>query len=189
VNDDAPPETPEPDGAAARRLPLDFRIAMTLMVAVLAAAVIVLALIDNGGGTKTVTSTTVVTKTVRDPALARQVSGLAGRVAAVDRTQAALGKTVAGLAKNVKALNARIAAVAVQLQHARPAPSGNTKLQAQLQTQFRTLSAQLQTVNTCLFQLQKQLDDIQAYGLTRSALKKRVSGTCVGILQPRYAGP
>jgi prefoldin subunit 5 len=156
------------------------------MVVVLAAAVIVLALTDTGGDT--VTRTTVVTQTVRDPALARQVSGLAARVAAVDRTQATIGKTVGGLAKTVKALDARVAAVNVRLQHLPSPPSGSTRLQAQLQAQLRTLSAQIQTLTTCLYQVQKQLDDIQAFGLTRSALKKRVSGACLGILQPRYAG-
>jgi hypothetical protein len=186
VEADRPTELAEAEDAPGAPFPLDFKTGITLMVVVLAAAVIVLALTDSRG-TKSVTTTTVVPKTVPDPALGRQMTALATRVAAVDRTQAALGKTVGGLAKTVKGLDARLAAVAAHLQHARP-PAGNTKLEAQLQAQLRALSARIGTFGTCLFQVQKQLDDIQAYALTRSALKKRVSGACLGLLQPRYAG-
>jgi hypothetical protein len=187
VNGEAPSDFPEAPAAVPARLRLDFKIAITLMMVVLAAAVIVLALTDSDGP-KTVTTTTVVTRTVRDPALGRQVAALATRVAAVDRTQAALGKTIGGLTKSVKAADTRVDALDAKLAHVRPAPPASTKLPAQVQAQLRALSARIQTVNTCLFQVQKQLDDIQAFGLTRSALHKRVSGACLGILKPRYAG-
>ena len=39
----------------------------------------------------------------------------------------------------------------------------------------------------CLFQVQKQIDDLQGYALTQKALRKRVSGPCVQILQPLFA--
>ena len=187
MNNGASTDASEGENAGQQRSPLDFKIVIALMVAVLAVAVIVLALTDSDG-TTTVQPTTFVTRTVRDPALGRQVSALAARVAAVDRTQAALGKTIAGLTKTAKALETRVAAVAAQLRKVKPLPTGNTKLEMQLQAQLRTVSARIATFGTCLLQVQKQLDDIQAYGLTRSALKKRVSGACVGILQPRYAG-
>ena len=171
---DQPLDQPEVQNDAAHRLSLDFKVGITLMMVVLAVAVVVLALTDSEGGTET---ETVVTKTVPDPALKRQIAALNARVARGERAAAGLRATVA-------ALNARVGSLATRLDRVRPGAAGTAGLIAQL----RTVSAQLQVANQCLFQVQRQLDDIQGYYTTRTPLRKRVSGPCLKILQPRYGG-
>jgi septal ring factor EnvC (AmiA/AmiB activator) len=172
-------DQPTERSGAPGRLSLDFKVGAVLMAIVLVAAVVVLALTEPKGGTTTATvpTTTVVTKTVADRALRRDVAALRARAAKADASRA---KVQASL----KALAARVDALEAALGRVRSRPSGTKPLR----TKLASLGAQLKTANRCLFQLQKQLDDLQAYALTRQALHKRVSGACVGILEPRFAG-
>jgi hypothetical protein len=168
-----------PEAPGRDRLSLDFRVGVTLMMVVLAVAVVVLALTDSGGG-KTTTKTTIVTKAVPDPALRKQLTALGARVARAESAEAALQSSVGTLGKRVGALSARLDRVK---------PGGTTTAgSAQLLSQLRALTTQVQTTNQCLFQMQKEIDDIQAFGLNRQPLRKRVSGACYQLLQPRYAG-
>jgi hypothetical protein len=162
--------------AAPERLSLDFKIGITLMMVVLAVAVVVLALTDSGGKT---TTRTVVTRTVgADPALRKQIAALGARVGRAAAAEAALRRTVAALGARVNTLSARLDRL----------PAGTAGGNAALLSQLRQLTTQLQTANQCLFQMQNEIDDIQEFGLTRRPLRKRVSGTCVQLLQPRFAG-
>jgi predicted nucleic acid-binding Zn-ribbon protein len=156
-------------------LPLDVRVAIALMVGVLSVALIVLAL-THRGETKTEPRTTVVRQTVADTALRREVAALKASLASVHATTAASNAAVAKLGATTKDLQNR-------LEQLRSAPSNGAAL-----AELGALVARLQTVNECLFELQKQLDDLQGYALTRKALHKRVAGQCLQILRPRYAG-
>jgi hypothetical protein len=154
-------------------VPLDFRVGIVLMLVVLSAAVVVLAVTDRGG-TKT---ETVVTKTVADGELRSRVAALGE---SLTRSSAATRADVAALATTVKALQAKVAV----LQARKPRPVATPPPPS---AAIHDLQAGLQTVRQCLFQVQKQLDDLQGYALTRNALHKRVSGACLQILHPRFA--
>jgi len=148
-----------------------------LITVVLAAAVTILAL-RHAGVTRIETTTTVATtRTFPDPALKRGLAALGARVADVERSRTALLKTVAALDSRVDALAARLGKIP-------SSPAGEAALRAQV----RALGTKLQTANQCLFQVQKQLDDIQGYFGTKAALKKRVTGPCLLLLRPRFAG-
>src|SRR5262249_28641531 len=168
---DGPDATADEPPGDRGRFSLDFKVGVTLVMVLLAAGLVVLALTRPGKETKTVTSTTVVTKKVPDPRLERPIAALGKRLAAAAGSSAALGKKVQALESRARATSARI-------DHLPTGTTAAAKLRTRLAALEAQLTARLATVNTCLFQLQKQLDDIQAYYGTGSRLRKRVSGAC-----------
>jgi len=139
--------------------PLDFKIGMTVMVAVLTAAVLVLATTDRGK--KTVVQTS-------GGAGKAQIQGLNVRLSALDARVASIQQAVAKLAAR-KDGGARIVVPSKQLQ---------------------TLTAQLQGTAQCMYEIQKEIDDLEGYLAYRTPLiRHRVTGACAGLLRPRFGDP
>jgi prefoldin subunit 5 len=139
--------------------PLDFKIAMTVMVAVLTAAVLVLATTDRG-------------KHVSIGANKAQVRGLNDRVAALDKRVAALEPRLAAIEQAVAKLSA-----------GKSGGTGKPLPNAQLQS----LAAQLRGATQCMFQIQKEIDDLESYLAYRTPLARhRVTGQCASLLKPRF---
>ena len=134
--------------------PLNFKIGVTVMVAVLTAAVLVLATTDRG-----------------------KTSGGAskGQVRALDRRVSALDARTAAIQADVSKLAAR-----------KPVDGGRGVPSRQVQA----LVAQLRGTSRCLFQMQKEIDDLEAYLALRTPLiRHRVTGACAQMLQPRFGNP
>ena len=138
--------------------PLDFKIGMTVMVAVLTAAVLVLATTDHGKKT--------VIKTSGGGASQAQVQLLDKRLGALERKTGMVQQAVAKLAAR---------------------PDGTTTRTVVPSKQLQILKAQLQGMAQCMFEVQKEIDDLEGYLAERTPLvRHRVTGQCVGLLQPRF---
>jgi peptidoglycan hydrolase CwlO-like protein len=136
--------------------PLDFKIGMTVMVAVLTAAVLVLATTDRGK--KTVIKT----------------SGGASKA------------QVQALDQRLSALNAKVTAIQQTLSKVASRKSGGTRPVVPSK-QLQTLTAQLQGTAQCMFEMQKEIDDLEGYLAYRTPLvRHRVTGQCANLLQPRF---
>src|SRR5206468_11366685 len=130
--------------------PLDFKIGMTVMVAVLTAAILVLATTDRGKSSS--------------GASKAQVRALDSRLSALDARVAAIQQAVARLAAR------------------RPGRSTNVPSR-----QLQSLAAQLRVTTRCMFQMQKEIDDLEGYLAYRTPLiRHRVTGACASMLQPRF---
>jgi peptidoglycan hydrolase CwlO-like protein len=136
--------------------PLDFKIGLTVMVAVLTAAVLVLATTDRGK--KTIVETP-------GSASKAQIAALDGRLTALDAKVAAIQQAVAKLA-------------------ARPGSSTGGGVPSK---QIQKLTAQLQGTAQCMFEMQKEIDDLEGYLAFRTPLlRHRVTGACADLLKPRF---
>jgi len=139
--------------------PLDFKIGMTVMVAVLTAAVLVLATTDRGK--KTVIRT----------------SGGASK------------EQVHALDQRLSALNAKVAAVQQALAKVAARKDGSTRIVVPSK-QLQTLTAQLQGTAQCMYEMQKEIDDLEGYLASGTPLiRHRVTGECAKLLQPRFGDP
>ena len=137
--------------------PLDFKIGMTVMVAVLTAAILVLATTDRGKSSS--------------GASKGQVRALDNRLSALDNRLSALDARVAAIQQAVAKLAAR-----------RDGRSTNVPSR-----QLQSLAAQLRVTTRCMFQMQKEIDDLEGYLAYRTPLiRHRVTGACASMLQPRF---
>ena len=138
--------------------PLDFKIGMTVMVAVLTAAVLVLATTDRGKKTVIQTSGSGASKA--------QVQSLDNRLGTLERKIGAVQQAVAKLSSQKDGATTRTVVPSKQLQ---------------------TMTAQLQGMAQCMFEVQKEIDDLEGYLANRTPLARhRVTGECAKLLQPRF---
>jgi uncharacterized protein YlxW (UPF0749 family) len=138
--------------------PLDFKIGMTVMVAVLTAAVLVLATTDRG-------KKTVIQRSGGGASQA-QVQSLDKRLGALESRIGAVQQAVAKLASR---------------------KDGTTPHTVVPSKQLQTLTAQLQGMAQCMFEVQKEIDDLEGYLAYRTPLvRHRVTGQCANLLQPRF---